>query len=192
MSVRTRLFSGAEQFVTALHRRWMARRGNVSRADAAAAPVRFLPPEREMPANAVFISYAREDLPAVQRLKAGLDAAGIACWFDMDRLEGGDDFMRKIRNNIGQCSFFIPVVSGMTQRRVEGWFRREWRWAVDRMEGMAQGASFVLPVCVDHTPEAGALVPDEFMKAHWTRLPGGEVTSEFVGRLKDLLRSQRG
>ena len=192
VSVRTRLFSGAEQFVTELHRRWMARRGNVSRADAAAAPVRFLPPEREMPANAVFISYAREDLPAVQRLKAGLDAAGIACWFDMDRLEGGDDFMRKIRNNIGQCSFFIPVVSGMTQRRVEGWFRREWRWAVDRMEGMAQGASFVLPVCVDHTPEAGALVPDEFMKAHWTRLPGGEVTSEFVGRLKDLLRSQRG
>jgi hypothetical protein len=192
VSVRTRLFSGAEQFVTELHHRWTARRGNVPRADADTPPLRFLPPEREMPANAVFISYAREDLPSVQKLKAGLDAAGIACWFDMDRLEGGDDFMRKIRGNIGHCSFFIPVVSGMTQRRVEGWFRREWRWAVDRMEGMAQGAGFVLPVCVDDTPEAGALVPDEFMKAHWTRLPGGEVTPEFVGRLKDLLASQRG
>ena len=30
-----------------------------------------------MPDNAVFISYAREDLTAVQRIKAGLEAAGI-------------------------------------------------------------------------------------------------------------------
>ena len=48
-----------------------------------------------MPDNAVFISYARDDLPAVQQMKAGLESAGITTWFDMDRLEGGDDYDRK-------------------------------------------------------------------------------------------------
>ena len=51
-------------------------RAGVAPEGMSGAPTRFLPPAREMPENAVFISYAREDLPAVQRLKAGLDAAG--------------------------------------------------------------------------------------------------------------------
>ena len=194
VSSRTRLFAGgAIPFVNELHRRWTARRRPAPAMSAAriaaegAAPVRFQPPEREMADRAVFISYAREDLAAVQRLKAGLDAAGIVSWFDMDRLEGGDDFARKIRGNIARCSYFIPVISATTQRRVEGWFRREWNWAVDRTEGMAAGARFILPVCIDETPESGALVPEAFLRAHWMRLPGGEVVPEVAVRLKELI-----
>ncbi len=192
VSAGTRLFSGAEAFVSELHRRWMIRRGPLAPASGGSAPVRFSPPEREMADNAVFISYAREDLVAVQHLKSGLDAAGIPSWFDMERLESGDDFSRKIQRNISRCSFFLPVVSGTTQRRIEGWFRREWNWAVDRTQGMAQGAAFLLPVCIDETSEAGALVPDGFMKAHWARLPGGNVAPEFTARLKALLAARRG
>ena len=194
VSSRTRLFTGgAEGFVDELHRRWTLRHkpslAAVPAASAAdpAAPERFRPPEREMADHAVFISYAREDLPAVQRLKAALDAAGITAWFDMDRLEGGDDFARKIRGNVARCGYFIPVVSATTQRRVEGWFRREWNWAVDRTECMAAGARFILPICIDDTPEAGALVPEHFLKTHWTRLPGGDVSPEASARLKELL-----
>ena len=193
VSSRTRLFThGADVFVDELHRRWVARNKPVAAAAAAtnpagAGPERFRPPEREMADNAVFISYAREDLAAVQQLKAGLDAAGITAWFDMEQLEGGDDFARKIRGNVARCSYFIPVISATTQRRVEGWFRREWNWAVDRTEGMAAGARFILPVCIDDTPEAGALVPEQFLRAHWTRLPGGAVTPEMGARLKEML-----
>lgn len=187
VSSRTRLFAGgAESFVDELHRRWMARRKAASAAAPAASGLRFVPPEREMADRAVFISYAREDLAAVQQLKAGLDAAGINAWFDLDRLESGDDFARKIRGNVARCSYFIPVISATTQRRVEGWFRREWNWAVDRTEGMAAGARFILPVCIDDTPEQGALVPEPFLKAHWTRLPGGVVTPEVAARLREL------
>ncbi|MBI5768637.1 MAG: toll/interleukin-1 receptor domain-containing protein [Verrucomicrobia bacterium] len=192
VSSRTRLFAeGAAPFVDELHRRWVARRkpapATAAAVIGAGAPVRFVPPERDMADHAVFISYAREDLAAVQRLKAGLDAAGIPAWFDMDRLESGDDFLRKIRGNIARCGYFIPVVSASTQRRVEGWFRREWNWAVDRTEAMAAGARFILPVCIDDTPEKGALVPEQFLKTHWTRLPGGEIPPEAAARLKDLL-----
>ena len=155
VSVRTRVYGGAEAFVAELHARWMQRQAAAARRGApAAAPQRFLPPSREMPENAIFISYAREDLPAVQRLKAAMDAAGLTTWFDLDRLEGGDDYDRKIRANIARCSFFVPVISATTQRRHEAYFRREWSYAVDRSRNIAEGAVFILPVCIDDTPEA--------------------------------------
>jgi hypothetical protein len=186
VSVRTRVFGGAEAFVAELHARWSARQRPAAAASASHAPQRFLPPAREMPENAIFISYAREDLPAVQRLKAALDAAGLTTWFDLDRLEGGDDYDRKIRANIGRCSFFLPVISATTQRRHEAYFRREWSYAVDRARNIADGGVFILPVCIDDTPEAQALVPEQFKSLHIVRMPGGEPPPEFLRRLQDL------
>jgi hypothetical protein len=190
VSVRTRVYTGAEAFVSELYRRWKDRQAPVASA-VAAVPQRFLPPAREMPENAIFISYAREDLPAVQRLKAALDAAGLTTWFDFDRLEGGDDYDRKISANIARCSFFLPVISANTQRRLEGYFRREWSYAVDRSRNIAEGAVFILPVCIDDTPEAEALVPDKFRSLHISRLVGGEPSPEFLRRLKDLFSGHR-
>jgi len=164
VSLRTRIYGGAEEFVDELHRRWTARRKPAEVIALGAAPQRFLPPEREMPEHAVFISYAREDLPAVQKLKAALDAAG---------------------------AYFIPIVSATTQRRLEGYFRREWSYAIDRARNIAEGAMFILPVCIDDTVEADAHVPDRFRALHFARLPDGEPTAAFVTRLKDLLSAQR-
>jgi hypothetical protein len=189
VSVRTRVFAGAERFVEELHSRWSARR-KPAPAALAPAPVRYLPPAREMPDNAVFISYAREDLPAVQRLKAGLEAAGVTTWFDIDRLEVGDDYDRKIQRNIARCSYFIPIVSGSTQRRLEGYFRREWSYALDRVRNMADGALFILPVTIDSTNANEALVPDRFKALHFTHLPGGEVIPDFTRRLGDFTQAR--
>jgi hypothetical protein len=191
VSVRTRVYGGAEAFVAELYARWSRRQPQSSQGPGAAAPQRMLPPSREMPENAIFISYTREDLPAVQRLKAGLDAAGLTTWFDLDRLEGGDDFDRKIHANIGRCSYFVPIISAATQRRHEGFFRREWSYAVDRSRNIAEGAVFILPVCIDDTPEADALVPDRFRSLHMTRLPGGEPNADFIRRLQDLFSGRR-
>ena len=144
-----------------------------------------------MPDNAVFISYAREDLAAVQQLKAGLEAAGVTTWFDMERLESGDDYDRKIQRNIARCSYFIPVVSAATQRRQEAYFRREWSYAIDRARNMADGALFVFPVTVDATDAAEALVPDRFKALHFTRLRDGVVTPEFTERLSHFTRARQ-
>jgi hypothetical protein len=189
VSVRTRIYSGAAKFVDELHRRWTVRRkpGDVIELGAA----RFLPPEREMPDRAVFVSYAREDLAAVQKLKAGLDAAGVRTWFDLERLESGDDYDRKIQRNIARCSYFIPVISATTDRRLEAYFRREWSYALDRARNIAEGALFILPVCIDDTDAGAAQVPERFKALHFTRLPGGEVTPEFARRLQELLSHSR-
>lgn len=192
VSVRTRIYSGAERFVQELHERWQHRQSQTLAAPAALTPFsppRFLPPSREMPDHAVFISYAREDLPAVQRIKAGLESAGITTWFDIDRLEAGDDYDRKIQRNIQRCSYFIPVISATTQRRLEGYFRREWSYAIDRARNMAEGALFILPVSIDATDPLEAHVPERFRALHFNALPGGEVTADFAQRLAAFLRS---
>jgi hypothetical protein len=189
VSVRTRIYMGAEKFVEELHARWQARRKPAA-AGSSPASARFLPPAREMPDNAVFVSYAREDLAAVQQIKSGLESAGITTWFDIDRLEVGDDYDRKIQRNIARCSYFIPVVSATTQRRLEGYFRREWSYAMDRVRNMADGALFILPVSIDATNAAEALVPDKFRALHFTQLPGGQVPAEFAQRLNDFMRAR--
>jgi hypothetical protein len=189
VSVRTRVYQGAERFVEELHARWQARNKPVKIAPGA-APARFVAPARDMPDNAVFISYTREDLPAVQKIKAGLEAASITTWFDIDRLEAGDDYDRKIQRNINRCSYFIPVVSANTQRRLEGYFRREWSYALDRVRNMADGAIFILPVTVDATPAGAALVPEKFKALHFNHLEGGEVPAEFAARLGELMRAR--
>src|SRR5579862_6894154 len=192
VSIRTRVYEGAERFVEELHRRWQARR-KPSATAAAAAPaiVRFAPPAREMPDNAVFLSYAREDLAAVQAIKAGLESAGIVTWFDIDRLEVGDDYDRKIQRNIARCSYFIPVVSAATQRLLEGYFRHEWNYALDRVRNMADDALFILPVTIDDTDPALARVPDKFKALHCTRLPGGVVPAEFAARLRNFMGARQ-
>ena len=189
VSVHTRIYRGAERCVAELHDRWQARR---KPAVATTDPTRFLPPAREMPENAVFISYAREDLPAVKQIKAGLDAAGVTTWFDLERLESGDDYDLKVQRNIARCSYFIAVISTNTERRLEAYFRREWSYALDRTRNMADGALFILPVTVDSTNPVGALVPERFRALHFTQLEGGEVTPEFARRLVELLRAGRG
>ena len=191
VSIRTRIYAGAERFVEELYARWQKRRQGAASA-ASLSPLRFLPPAREMPDGAVFVSYAREDLPAVQQIKAGLEAAGIVTWFDMDRLEVGDDYdrkiQRKIQRNISRCSYFVPVISATTQRRLEGYFRREWSYALDRARNMAEGALFILPVSLDETDTAEARVPEKFKALHVTQLPAGRITPEFAQRLVELMR----
>lgn len=141
--------------------------------------------------RAVFLSYAREDAEAARRIADALRAFGLEVWFDQNELRGGDQWDVKIRSQIKACALFIPIISHCTEERTEGYFRREWKFAVDRTHDMAGGRAFLVPVVIDDTPEAGAAVPEEFMKAQWTRLPGGEPSPEFVTQIKRLLEAPR-
>ena len=54
---------------------------------------------------------------------------------------------------------------------------------------MAHDKPFLVPVVIDDTAETDARVPEKFGEVQWTRLPCGETTDEFVGRVDRLLRS---
>ena len=142
-------------------------------------------------APAVFLSYAREDTDAARRIAEALRAFGVEAWFDQSELRGGDTWDAKIRGQIRGCALFLPIVSARTQSRAEGYFRREWKLAVERTHDMAAGVAFIVPVVIDDTPESEAAVPDEFMRVQWTRLAHGVPTPQFVEQIKRLLESPR-
>jgi hypothetical protein len=50
---------------------------------------------------------------------------------------------------------------------------------------------FILPVTIDATAAAEALVPDKFKALHFTQLPRGVVPTEFVQRLSDFMRARQ-
>ncbi len=141
--------------------------------------------------GAVFLSYAREDTDAARRIADALRAFGVEVWFDQNELRGGDSWDAKIRTQIRTCTLFVPIISAQTQSRGEGYFRREWKLAVERTHDMAAGVPFLLPVVTDVTRESDALVPDEFMRVQWTRLDHGVPTPQFVGQVKKLLEEPR-
>jgi TolB-like protein len=137
--------------------------------------------------KAVFLSYASQDAEAARRIADALRAAGVEVWFDQSELRGGDAWDAQIRRQIRECALFVPIISANTQARQEGYFRLEWKLAEDRSHFMAKGRRFILPVSVDSTTERSALVPDAFLAAQWTRLPGGEVPAQFVDHVQALL-----
>jgi TolB-like protein/Flp pilus assembly protein TadD len=142
------------------------------------------------PSHAVFLSYASQDAEAAQRICEALHAAGIEVWFDQSELRGGDAWDRQIRKQIHECALFMPVISVHSDARREGYFRREWKLAVDRTADMADDVAFLLPVVIDNTPDATARVPDRFHEVQWSRLPDGIPTPEFVALAQALLTNQ--
>jgi hypothetical protein len=86
--------------------------------------------------KAVFLSYASQDAPAVERIADALRAAGVEVWFDKNEpldplgahgLVGGDAWDQKIHRQIKECAIFVPIISANTNARAEGYFRLEWK-----------------------------------------------------------------
>jgi TolB-like protein/Flp pilus assembly protein TadD len=138
----------------------------------------------------VFLSYASEDTEAAQRMCEALCSAGIEVWFDRSELRGGDAWDQSIRKQIKTCALFIPIISRNTHARAEGYFRLEWKLAVDRSHLITATKAFLLPVAIDDTPGDDEQVPDRFRELQWTRLPAGETPPAFVKRVALLLSSE--
>jgi TIR domain len=141
--------------------------------------------------HAVFLSYASQDAEAAKRIATALRAAGIEVWFDKSELRGGDAWDRQIRERIHDCRLFVAVISAHTEARDGGYFRREWKVAVDRTHDMDERKACLVPAVIDATSEGGAHMPEKGPELQWTRLPAGETTAAFVERVRRLLSPER-
>jgi TolB-like protein len=137
--------------------------------------------------KAVFLSYASQDAEPAQHLCAALRNAGVEVWFDQSELRGGDTWDASIRRQIKNCALFIPVISRNTHARDEGYFRLEWKLAVDRSHLMAANRPFLVPVVIDDISDQDEQVPDRFREVQWTRLAAGANTDAFVEHVRRLL-----
>jgi TolB-like protein/Flp pilus assembly protein TadD len=139
------------------------------------------------PTGRVFLSYASEDAAAAEQIASALRSVGIEVWFDRTELRGGDVWDRQIEDRIHDCRLFIPLISANTERRDEGYFRREWALAVDRTRDMAEKKTFLVPVVIDGTHQRDASVPEKFRHVQWSRLPDGHPAPDFIARIAALL-----
>jgi hypothetical protein len=140
---------------------------------------------------AVFVSYASQDVQAVERLQNSLGSAGLDVWFDKGRLGSGDPWWPVIEQNIASCDVFVPVISANTNKRDEGIFIREWNRALERLRDMDRAtARLIHPVIVDETAES-AVSFSGFRDFHYTRALGGEPNADFIKILTDIVRERR-
>jgi hypothetical protein len=181
-SSRTKIFhASAETFVETLSKRCRERFGEQDAQET----THLEQPTEDMPDGAIFISYVRADLAAVLALKDDLEKAGLSVWLDLDRIGAGDTFDPKIQNHIRRCSLFLPVLSRNTEARTEAFFRREWRYALDRDLDIDPATPFIIPVAIDDTREFATL-PRRFGEVHITAAPEGRAPPEFINRLRRI------
>jgi hypothetical protein len=130
----------------------------------------------QAPRPSVFLSYASEDRQAARLLRDALPDYGLDVWYDESDIGGGEAWDQKIRREIRECDYFMPLVSAQTEARHEGYFRREWRLAVERTLDMADDHPFLLPIVIDDTDQSVARVPEKFLAVQWLKVPAGQPT----------------
>src|ERR1700732_159875 len=102
-------------------------------------------------APTIFLSYASEDREAARVLKDALPTFGLEVWYDESDLGGGEIWDQKIRKQIRECDYFMPVISAQTEARHEGYFRREWRLGGERSLDMGDDHTLLLPGALTET-----------------------------------------
>jgi hypothetical protein len=180
---------GAAEFVSELHRRWVARNPP---STPGREPPDLLVRTSSSVNGGIFISYASQDIAAAKTVFAELREYADVVWLDKSALKPGDDWNQQIKSAVRQCEIFLPLISATTERRTEGYFRLEWHEAAERTKKM-QGRKFIFPIVIDadFSGDTGTyrLVPDAFTPWHYTHGPGGQLPRELRDEIEQHLRS---
>lgn len=199
-SPRTRVYEDGDSasFVKTLYEKWRDRTGSPVVAPEFVVRGMYGEAPAPMKAGSIFISYASEDRSAAERLARALDTAGLDVWLDRRQLQGGDNYGAKIAEHIRQCRLFVPLMSRQTVSRHEGYFRREWLLARERLEMIGPELSWVMPVVID---EVGTDMESDLQR--YFELPGhsthvlrclggdpGEAIKDFVEKFRSAVRQR--
>lgn len=113
----------------------------------------------------VFLSYARQDLPAARRLYNELRSRNIDVWFDQEDLLPGTRWEEEIRSVIKSSSFFLAVLSNTSVNK-RGHVQKELKLGLDVLNEMPPNTVYLIPVKIeDCTPGY-----DELFKLQWCDL----------------------
>jgi hypothetical protein len=190
-------------FVAELARRWRERRpahtvphGSGNPASSASLGGYSPGAGSSAPAGLVFLSYAREDEAAARRIKARLEAAGCAVYFDRERLGPGMNFHYQLEDQVSRyCALFVSVVSEFTESAIgDNYFRRERFWASERAKSFSDidREEFYLPFLVHERKPTGLQhEPRIFSGCQWNMCPGGEMPDGLAASVSALQRKFR-
>jgi hypothetical protein len=114
--------------------------------------------------DAIFLSYAKEDLEAVRRFKRRLLADGFRVWMDEHDLLPGQDWDVTIRSAISQSALVIVFLSRRSVSKT-GYIQKEIRVALDLAQMRPEGELFIVPVRLDE-----CRVPERLAQWQWLDL----------------------
>jgi hypothetical protein len=184
-SDQIQIFPGdPRDFVRELAERWQAHSATRPAPDAALEAW----PDRRIEPQAVFISYAHEDVEAAAQLADELRQAGLPVWFDRNALQSGERFGDRIGQAIARCSLFIPVLSRHVITYDLRYFFREWNAAADVAASAGGGRDFIVPCRIDDVPPDHQTIPSKIREIHAAEVTDDESRHVFVARVKALFR----
>ncbi len=106
--------------------------------------VQFIPQKKP----SVFIAYASEDVEAVKKIYAGLEAHGFCPWLDKKKLLPGQNWPRAIESAIESSDYFVACFSRRSVKK-HGTFQTELRFAIDCASRVPADEIFLIPVRID-------------------------------------------
>lgn len=172
----------AKEFVGELHHRWISEQQQKDEAQPQDADV--------------FISYANEDRPQAEAIRAGLleHYPRLGIWLDKQGgLACGDDYTRKIYRQIATARVFIALIPSSAPSGDDGnrFYRKEWAWAEAREFELGE-IPFVLPVIGGSEPDyQRSDLPELFRSKHWHHLPAGQVDSDFARQVVKVIQQHK-
>lgn len=91
----------------------------------------------------VFISYAREDSTAAERLYDSLKGMGVEPLLDKEALLSGEDWRTSIRNAIKNSKYFIVLLSSISVNK-RGYIQSELKYAMKALHELPESQIFVI------------------------------------------------
>jgi sugar lactone lactonase YvrE len=98
--------------------------------------------------NMVFISYAREDYIAAERLYDDLERAGLNPWLDKKKLLPGQNWKDEIEDAISKSRYFIPLFSKTSITKI-GPVQNEFKFALEVFSRYPPNMIFYIPARLD-------------------------------------------
>ena len=92
-----------------------------------------------------FISYAREDAVAAERIADAVNSSGLRAWFDRRHLRGGKRWKVEIATVIRKADFFVAVLSTRSVGK-RGFVQHEIREALEVALSIPEPRIFIVPV----------------------------------------------
>lgn len=98
--------------------------------------------------NHIFFSYSRKDATIARKLVQLLRGQEIEVWQDVSAIEGGQDYMNRIFNDISTASALVLLWSAQS---------KDSKWVEDEINHALADRKPVIPLCIDGTPLPNSL-----------------------------------
>ncbi len=113
----------------------------------------------------VFISYAREDEEAAERIVQRFNSRGIRAWYDRAAILPGQNWQRTIKQAVKRCSIFLALMSSRSVNK-RGFVQKEIRLALDVLDEFPPDSVYLIPARLDDCQP----VHDKLREIQWVDL----------------------